>query len=113
MSFWSLIALVSGTLGVWLTIRQTIYCWPVSLLAVVVSIIEFYNQRLFGDMSLQIFYFFAGIYGWIYWSKKQSESFIVSEVNINAIPFLIIITLVQSVVYYYLLIHFRGDRPLL
>jgi nicotinamide mononucleotide transporter len=113
MSIFGLIALVFGTLGVWLTIKQVIYCWPVSLIAVIVSVIEFYQQRLYGDTFLQLVYFFVGIYGWIYWHKKQAETFIVQKMKSAIVPKLVFITILQSVTYYYLLLYFKGDRPLL
>ncbi|WP_317899032.1 nicotinamide riboside transporter PnuC [Aurantibacillus circumpalustris] len=113
MSLLGIIALITGTLGVWLTIKQTIWCWPFALISVVTSIIEFYNERLFGDMALQIFYFFAGVYGWIYWTQKMNETFLVKKMNLRYIPLYILITVVQAVVYYYLLIYYKGDRPLL
>lgn len=113
MSLLGIIALLTGTLGVWLTIKENIWCWPVSLIAVISSIFEFYEQRLFGDMSLQILYFFIGIYGWIYWNSKRNEVFVVKKMNFKQFPLLIIITLVQFFIYYKLLIYFNGDRPLL
>jgi nicotinamide mononucleotide transporter len=109
----SVIAFVFGVLGVWLTIRQTIWCWPVALVAVVASIAEFYNERLFGDMCLQIFYFFAGIYGWVYWNQNKDHPFHVRRMDLKAFPTLIIVTALQAVLYYYLLLYFRGDKPFL
>lgn len=113
MPLLSIIALVTGTLGVWLTIKQTIWCWPFALIATLASIFEFYEARLFGDMSLQIFYFFAGVYGWIYWNKKQSENFEVKKINSKRIPVYLAATISQAVIYYFLLIYFKGDRPFL
>lgn len=113
MSVLSVIALLTGTLGVWLTIRQTIWCWPFALISVVTSIVEFYRERLFGDMALQVFYFFAGVYGWIYWNKKKEGSFMVRHIEWRFIPVYLGLTLLQSLVYYYLLIYFKGDRPFL
>lgn len=113
MSLLSIIALITGTLGVWLTIKQTIWCWPFALIATLTSIAEFYKERLFGDMALQIFYFFAGVYGWIYWNKKQAEGFEVKKIDLRTVPVYLLITALQSVVYYYLLVYFKGDRPLL
>lgn len=113
MSALSLIAFITGTLGVWLTIKQSIWCWPFALVSVVTSTIEFYNERLFGDMTLQIFYFFAGIYGWYYWNKKKNEAFAVKKTDSKLIPYLVITTLVQAVLFYYLLIYFEGDKPVL
>jgi nicotinamide mononucleotide transporter len=113
MSLLSIIALITGTLGVWLTIKQSIWCWPFALLATLSSIIEFYEVRLFGDMALQIFYFFAGVYGWIYWKKKQNENFSVQKLEKRLIPFFLLIIVLQALLYYYLLVYFKGDRPFL
>ena len=113
MSVLSIIALITGTLGVWLTIKQTIWCWPFALISVVTSIIAFYQERLYGDMALQVFYFFAGVYGWIYWNKKKNETFLVKKMNLRFVPLYITITLAQIAIYYYLLIYFKGDRPFL
>lgn len=113
MSVSGLVALVFGVLGVWLTIRQSIWCWPAGLVAVVVSILEFYNQRLYGDMSLQLVYFVAGVYGWIYWNKNKNNSFVITRTPVRLIPLLIGITVLQAAVYYYLLVFFKGDRPFL
>jgi nicotinamide mononucleotide transporter len=113
MSALGIIALITGTLGVWLTIKQTIWCWPVALVSVLTYILEFYEQRLFGDMTLQVFYFFAGLYGWIYWNKKSKEPFEIKSVEKSLVPWLLIVTVLQAVVYYYLLVYFKGDRPFL
>lgn len=113
MSTLGIVALISGVLGVWLTIKQTIWCWPVSLISVIASVTEFYNERLFGDMSLQVFYLFAGIYGWAYWNKNKTAAFTVTHIDLKKIPFLLLITLIQTGVFYFLLLHFKGDRPLL
>ena len=101
----SIIALVTGTLGVWLTIRQTIWCWPFALISVLTSIISFYEVRLYGDMSLQIFYFFAGVYGWVYWKKKDKEVFIITKMPKRFLYVAILITGIQSVIYYFILIN--------
>ena len=113
MTALSIVAFVFGTAGVWLTIRQTVWCWPVALVAVVTSAIEFYRERLFGDMALQVFYFFAGVYGWVYWNRHRSGSFSVRSVPISSWAMLGIVTAVQAVIYYYIITHFRGDRAFL
>jgi nicotinamide mononucleotide transporter len=113
MSVLGIIAFISGTLGVWLTIKQSIYCWPMALLSVVAGGIDFYFSRLYGDMFLQIFYFFAGIYGWFYWNRNKGLAFDVKAVPLKWIPILLIVTGIQVVLYYYLLLYFNGARPLL
>jgi nicotinamide mononucleotide transporter len=113
MSVLSIIACVFGALGVWLTIKQSILCWPVSLVAVVTSIAEFYNEKLYGDMALQIFYFFAGIYGWILWNKNRTTEFKVKNLELRVVPALLLVTILQCFFYYYLLVFFGGDKPVL
>ncbi|HQQ93016.1 MAG TPA: nicotinamide riboside transporter PnuC [Bacteroidia bacterium] len=113
MSVLSLIAFVTGVAGVWLTIRKNIWCWPVALVSVLSSALEFQQQRLFGDMSLQVVYFAAGIYGWIVWSRKSTETTEVRATPKTAWPKLIAVTLLQMPLYYLLLKHFKGDRTIL
>lgn len=113
MSVLGIIALISGALGVWLTIKQTIWCWPVSLISVLASILSFYEERLYGDMSLQVFYLAAGIYGWIYWKRNQAHAFVITGTDPKQAPVLIAVTVLQAVVYYLLLTWFKGDRPFL
>jgi nicotinamide mononucleotide transporter len=107
-----LIAFFTGVLGVWLTIKQLVACWPMALVSVVCSAVEFYRENLFGDMSLQVFYFFAGVYGWIFWERNRGKEFIVTKIPFRLLPQLIGITLLLAIACYFLLVHFKGDRPL-
>lgn len=108
-----MLAFVTGGAGVWLTIKQNVWCWPMALISVVVSCVVFFQQQLFGDMCLQAVYFVAGVYGWIYWNTKKNEGFTVSAMKTRYIPVLALATLFQTAVYYYLLVHFGGDKPFL
>jgi len=110
MSLLGVIALVFGILGVILTIFQKIWCWPAALISVVVSVFVFYKQRLFGDMTLQVFYFVAGVYGWWYWEKNSNAKFKVGHVPKKMWAILIIATLLQFGLYFLLLTKFKGDR---
>lgn len=113
MTLLGIIALISGVAGVLLTIKQNIWCWPMALISVVTSCIEFYQSRLFGDMALQVFYFVSGVYGWIYWKRKKNESFKIVHVPLKLIWPLLAFTLVQFGIYYYLLSVFKGDKVVL
>jgi len=96
---------------VWLTIKQFVACWPLGLISVVCSAAEFFRENLFGDMSLQVFYFFAGVYGWIYWERNRGKEFIVTKMPLRLLPLIIGITVVLAIACYILLVHFNGDRP--
>lgn len=110
MSVLATIALITGVLGVLFTIMQRIWCWPFALISVVTSSFEFYNERLFGDMALQGFYFVTGIYGWYYWKKNENKEFYVVHTPRTMWFLMFLATIVQSVIYYFLLKQFKGDQ---
>jgi nicotinamide mononucleotide transporter len=112
MAFWDIIALVTGVLGVILTIFETIWCWPMALISVVISTITFYNERLYGDMGLNVFYFFSGIYGWYYWNKRKGATFTVSTMPVKWYGPILLSIIIQSIAYYYLLHYFKSDQVL-
>lgn len=62
-----IIAAITGLLGVWLTSRQHIACWPVALVSIVFSLFVFYSERLYQDAILQVFYLLMTFYGWYNW----------------------------------------------
>jgi nicotinamide mononucleotide transporter len=113
MSILGVIAFITGTLGVWLTIKQNVLCWPAALISVCAATIDFFQARLYGDMSLQIFYFFAGLYGWYFWHKNKTNDFKVSRTPVRWWAYLAAASLLQFAVYYFLLIHYKGARPML
>jgi nicotinamide mononucleotide transporter len=58
---------VTTLLGIWLTTRRLLVCWPVTLLADFLYLAVFYQARLFSDALLQVFFVAFTIYGWWHW----------------------------------------------
>ena len=56
-------------LGIWLTTRRTLWCWPVTLAADLLYLIVFYRAQLLSDALLQIFFVMFTLYGWWNWSR--------------------------------------------
>ena len=110
MVIWDFIALVTGIGGVILTIRESIWCWPIALISVIISGITFFNERLFGDFCLQVFYLISGLYGWYYWNKNKSEVFVIHKMPGKLILPLIMCTIIQAFIYYFLLKYFKSDQ---
>src|SRR5690348_16121151 len=44
---------VTTVLGIWLTTRRLLICWPITLAADVIYLVVFYRARLFSDTLLQ------------------------------------------------------------
>lgn len=65
--FLELVAAIAGLMGVWLTTKQIIWCWPVALINVILSFVVFYDEKLYQDAILQVFYFFMTLWGWYHW----------------------------------------------
>jgi nicotinamide mononucleotide transporter len=68
MSTLEIIAVIVNVLGVWLTARRIRWCWPVSVVAVLLYAWIFYDAKLYSDMLLQVLFAFLQGYGWWRWS---------------------------------------------
>jgi nicotinamide mononucleotide transporter len=54
-------------LGIWLTTRRNLWCWPITLAADVLYLVVFYHARLLSDSLLQAFFVAFTLYGWWNW----------------------------------------------
>jgi nicotinamide mononucleotide transporter len=59
--------------GIWLTTRRLLICWPVVLAADVLYLVVFYRARLFSDALLQVFFVVFTLYGWWHWWRGVRE----------------------------------------
>jgi nicotinamide mononucleotide transporter len=62
-----LVAVVLTLVAVYLTIRQSIWCWPLGMVSVTLYALVFYQAKLYADMGLQGLYFALALYGWWAW----------------------------------------------
>lgn len=69
MSPLEILGAATGALGVWLTARENVWCWPVSLVNVAVYALVFRDAKLYADMGLQGVYFVLCLYGWWAWLR--------------------------------------------
>ena len=54
-------------LGIWLSTRRLLICWPVVLAADVIYFIVFFRAKLYSDTLLQVFFLAFTLYGWWHW----------------------------------------------
>lgn len=64
---------ITTLVGIWLTTRRLLICWPVVLAADVLYLVVFYRARLFSDALLQIFFVVFTFYGWWHWWRGVRE----------------------------------------
>jgi nicotinamide mononucleotide transporter len=58
---------ITTVLGIWLTTRRLLICWPVVLAADFLYLAVFFRARLFSDALLQVFFVAFTLYGWWHW----------------------------------------------
>jgi nicotinamide mononucleotide transporter len=68
-----LVGFLTTLVGIWLTTRRILICWPVVLMSDVVYLIVFYRARLYSDTLLQVFFIAFTLYGWWHWWRGVRE----------------------------------------
>jgi nicotinamide mononucleotide transporter len=56
-----------GIVSVWLSVKENIWSWPTAIVNVAIYFVVFYQQKLYADMGLQVFYAAISVYGWYHW----------------------------------------------
>ncbi len=67
---------VTTWVGIWLTTKRLLICWPVVLAADIFYLAVFYSSRLYSDALLQVFFVAFTLYGWWHWwrgVRKEGE----------------------------------------
>ncbi len=99
ISVLELVGTIFGIAGVWLTIRENIFCFPVGLVNVALYACLFFQSRLYADAMLQLVYIFLLIYGWYEWThgKKKNSRLPVTKTAGKTSVFLFIIVLLSTI----------------
>ncbi len=78
-----LAGMATTILGIWLTTRRLLICWPVVLIADFLYLAVFYQARLFSDALLQVFFVVFTVYGWWHWWRGMRNE---GEVRVVPLP---------------------------
>lgn len=68
-----IIGALIGLLYLYLEYKASRWLWPVGVLMPVLYIWIFFRSRFYADMAINVYYFFASIYGWIRWNRGRTE----------------------------------------
>ena len=69
MSPLEIVAVCFNIAGVWLTAQRVRWCWPGSVVAVLLYAWIFFEVKLYSDMLLQVIYAALQVYGWWQWTR--------------------------------------------
>ncbi len=68
-----IIGAVIGLLYLYLEYKANKWLWPVGVVMPVVYVWIFFQSKFYADMGINVYYFFASIYGWIYWTRHSQQ----------------------------------------
>jgi nicotinamide mononucleotide transporter len=108
-SLLEILGFFTGIAGVYLTIKRSPFCWPISALNVMLYAVIFYDAKLYADMGLQGVFLFFSVYGWYAWTKgsdnylPDSSPLQVKQSTIKELSFGILITIPIAVILGYML----------
>jgi len=74
---------VTAALGIWLTIRRLLICWPVTLVSIFLYMVVFYRAGLLSDALLQVFFVIFTFYGWWHWWRGVRQEGVVCIVPLQ------------------------------
>lgn len=87
------IAVVTGMLSVWFAKNENILVYPTGIISVLLFVYILADNKLYGDMGINAYYFIMSVYGWYNWTRKDNESHVVhiskSSFKENVYSFLI------------------------
>jgi nicotinamide mononucleotide transporter len=66
---------IIGLVYLWLEYKASIHLWVVGIIMPAIYIFTYYKAGLYADFGINIYYFFAAIYGWLIWTfgKKHGQ----------------------------------------
>ena len=74
MNWLEITGFICGIAGIVLTLKENIWCFPVGLANVILSLFLFYSQQLYADTLQQLVYIILLLYGWYHWGKSNNVS---------------------------------------
>jgi len=68
-----ILGVVFSILYLYFSIRQNILLWPMGIISALLYMVVFFQSKFYADMSLNAYYLFISIYGWMVWKQGRSQ----------------------------------------
>jgi nicotinamide mononucleotide transporter len=66
--------LLFGLLAVYYLIKESIWTWPAGIAYIIISFVIFWQQQLYGDFLLHVFFLLLNVYGWYHWVHGTTKN---------------------------------------
>lgn len=77
-----IIGLITTLWCVHLTVKENILAWPIGIVANIAFFLIFYENNLYGEMTLQLIFIGQSINGWLNWANKKNVA-VIHEIAYN------------------------------
>jgi nicotinamide mononucleotide transporter len=68
------VAVCAGIASVWFSRKENIWVYPIGLINTTIYIYLSLKGQLYGEASVNLYYTIVSIYGWIWWSKINTNT---------------------------------------
>ena len=76
MIFLEFIAVIFGFLSVWFAKENNVLVYPAGILSTAIFVYLLTISELYGDATINGYYFLMSFYGWYFWTQKKSGQII-------------------------------------
>ena len=92
-------AVFFGFLSVWFSKNNNDLVFPTGLINTSIFVYLLFKWELLGDMIINAYYFVVSIYGWYYWTRKNSNNDYtpISKVNYNDQKIILVISILSAI----------------
>ena len=92
-------AVFFGFLSVWFSKNNNVLVFPTGLINTSIFVYLLFKWELLGDMIINAYYFVVSIYGWYYWTRKNSNNDFtpISKVNYNDQKIILVISILSAI----------------
>ena len=73
MSYLEIIAASMGVLSVWYARKNNVLVFPTGIISVVIYVFITYENKIYAESGINIYYFVMSVYGWILWTSKNKK----------------------------------------
>ena len=94
-----IIAVFFGFLSVWFSKNNNVLVFPTGMINTSIFVYLLLKWSLLGDMIINAYYFIVSIYGWYYWTRKNSNNDYtpISKVNYNDQKIILVISILSAI----------------
>ena len=79
------LGLITGLLCVWLLIKENVLTFPIGLIYAVLTVLIVYNEKLYADVLLNVYYVGMNAYGWFFWLRGGGERRVERRLEVGSV----------------------------